>query len=87
MLCRPFEMQSYATIVRALSVAFVAGEIDADALAENGSRIMGKRWRWLRPLARRVVERFGGRPRPRHTAVARFILSDRGFSRAYERHD
>jgi RNA-directed DNA polymerase len=85
-LCRPFEMQSHATIARALSNAFVAGEIDVDRLVESGSRVLGRRWRWLRPLARRVVERFGGRPRHRQTTVAKFILSDRGFSRACERH-
>lgn len=33
------------------------------------------------------MERFGGRPRPRHTTVAKFLLSDRGFSRACERHE
>ena len=86
-LCRPFEMQSRATLARTLSKAFVAGEIDVDTLVESGGRILGKRWRWLRPLARRVVERFGGRPRPRQTAVARFILSDRGFARACEKHE
>ena len=86
-LCRPFEMQSHATIARALSNAFVAGEIDVDRLVDSGSRVLGRRWRWLRPLARRVVERFGGRPRPRQTTVAKFILSDRGFSRACERHE
>ena len=86
-LCRPFEMKSHATIARVLSNAFVAAEIDVDRLVESGSHILGRRWRWLRPLARRVAERFGGRPRPRHATVAQFILSDRGFSRACERHE
>ena len=48
---------------------------------------MGQRWRWLRPLARRVVEEFSDRPRPRQIVVTRFILNDRGFLRACERHD
>ena len=74
-------------LLGALSNAFVAGEIDVDRLVDSGSRVLGRRWRWLRPLARRVVERFGGRPRPRQTTVAKFILSDRGFSRACERHE
>ncbi len=85
-LCRLFEMKSQTAIARALSNAFVAGEIDVDRLAERGSRILGKRWRWLRPLARRVVARFAGRPRPRHTTVTEFILSDHGFLRACAKH-
>ncbi len=85
-LSRLFEMGSYTAIARALSSAFVAGRIDVDGLVERGSRILGRRWRWLRPLACRVVERFAGGTRPRRVAVTEFILSDRGFSKAFARH-
>lgn len=48
---------------------------------------MGKRWRWLRPLAHRVLEEFTGDLRPRESVVARFIVSDRGFQRAALKYD
>jgi RNA-directed DNA polymerase len=86
-LCRPFPMNPYAGIPSALATAFLAGELDVDGLVDRGSHLLGKRWRWLRPLARRVVQAFACRTRPRQITVARFILADRGFSRACQEHD
>jgi retron-type reverse transcriptase len=80
-------MESRAAIARVLSTAFVAGDTDVEGLVERGSHALGKRWRWLRPLARRIADRFGGQTRPRQIAVTKFILSDRGFSRACTKHD
>ena len=80
-------MHSQAAIARALAVTFLAGELETDALAERGARLLGRRWRWLRPLARRVREAFGARSRPRRIALAKFVLADDGFRRAGEKHD
>ncbi len=44
--------------------------------------MLGRRWRWLRPLARRYVAAYAGKTRPRHKDVVRFLLQDRGFGRA-----
>ncbi|NLS91709.1 MAG: RNA-directed DNA polymerase [Planctomycetaceae bacterium] len=71
---------------RALSAAFLAGDFDVDGLVVRGSRVLGKRRRWLRPLARRAVETFAGRPRPRRVTLAEFILGDPGFLQASRRH-
>jgi RNA-directed DNA polymerase len=79
-------MHSKAAVARALSEAFLAGTLDADALVERGARLLGKQWRWLGPLAQRVCNAFGGRPRPRRIAVAKFILGDAGFLRVCDRH-
>jgi hypothetical protein len=47
---------------------------------------MGRRWRWLRPLAERYVARFAGEPRPRLRDVERFLMGDAGFRRACTQH-
>jgi RNA-directed DNA polymerase len=48
--------------------------------------MLGRRWRWLQPLALRYVETFGGRTRPRHRDVVRFLLQDPGFQCARVAH-
>ncbi len=80
-------MHSRQTIARALASAFVAGSLDVEELVERGSRIMGSRGRWLRPLARRIARAHGGTLRPRKTAIEKFILFDQGFARAYAKYD
>lgn len=86
-LCRPIQMDSYATIADALAIAFLAGDIETDELVDRGSLLFNRRWRWIRPLARRVVETFAAGVRPRQTFVVEFILADRGFFRACQKHD
>ena len=80
-------MHSRTSIANALAAAFAAGNLDAEALTVRGGKVLGARARWLRPLARRVAEAFAGKVRPRKEAIARFILGDRGFARAYAKHD
>lgn len=80
-------MSSSDSIANALSSAFVAGELDEEELVQRGTRVLGRRWQWLRALARRIVQAFAGTVRPRKIAVEKFILSDRGFERACDVHD
>jgi RNA-directed DNA polymerase len=80
-------MHSDADIARALAAAFVAGVIEVDGLFNRGADLLGRRWRWLRPLARRVCGVFEGRPRPRQITVTQFILGDHGFRQACEKHE
>ena len=43
-------------IVNALAKAFVNGEATPEAIAERSANVLGRRWRWLRPLAVRYLE-------------------------------
>ncbi len=80
-------MSSRVAIARALAVAFLAGPLDSDDMFERGARLLGRRWRWLRPLSRRVSARFAHGPRPRKADVVQFLLGDDGFVRACKAHE
>ena len=82
-----FRMSTYRTTAHALATAFLAGQLEADELVDRGSHLLGRRWRWIRPLARRIVASFGGKTRPRVATLTKFILADKGFSRATEKHE
>ena len=79
-------MNSNAVIARTIAAAFVAGPLELDGLVDRGIRLLGRRWRWLRPLARRVIASFGDGPRPRQSSVAKFIRRDAGFLRACDKY-
>jgi RNA-directed DNA polymerase len=70
------------SLVNALAASFLAGEMNVELVAARGMRTLGRRWRWLRPLARRHITTFGGRMRPRSQDVIRFLKTDEGFLRA-----
>ena len=70
------------SLVRMLARCFLAGEPAVEQIVARGSHTLGKRWRWLRPLAQRYISAFTGRTRPRQREVVRFLLHDRGFQRA-----
>jgi RNA-directed DNA polymerase len=80
-------MHSNAIIARALAAAFLAGALDIDGCVDRGARLLGRRWRWLRPLARRVSDAFNNRTRPRQIELVGFLHSDKGFLRATERYE
>jgi hypothetical protein len=80
-------MHSNAAVVRALSAAFLAGTLDVDGCVYRGAQLLGRRWRWLRPLAQRVTDAFQTGTRPRQIEVYRFLRFDRGFLRAAKKHD
>jgi hypothetical protein len=80
-------MRATPTAAKALAAAIVAGPIDADAIVDRAARLLGKRYRWLRPLALRIVGHYGERLRPRRQAVTQFLMSDAGFTRAWGRHE
>jgi hypothetical protein len=65
-----------------LAHAILAGETAVDAIVARCALTLGKRWRWLRPLARRYVAAFAGGVRPRHRDLVRFLAEDKGFRRA-----
>jgi RNA-directed DNA polymerase len=64
-----------------LAKAFLAGELNVNAVAERAAQVLGKPWPWLGPLARRFDAAFANRPRPRHREVVVFLRADRTFRR------
>jgi RNA-directed DNA polymerase len=71
-----------ASILRALAKSFLAGEPAVDLIVDRGARTLGRSWKWLRPLARRYLETFSGRLRPRRREVIEFLRRDPAFARA-----
>jgi hypothetical protein len=73
-------------IIDGLVEAFLAGPWDAVGLAERGGLILRRKYRWLRPLAGRIMAAFPeGSPRPRATRLAAFLEDDEGFVNACRR--
>jgi RNA-directed DNA polymerase len=73
------------SILRALARSILAGEPTVEAIAARLSHTLGRRWRWLRPLARRYI-RAHIEPRPRHRDVIQFLLDDPGFGDAWAKY-
>jgi RNA-directed DNA polymerase len=64
-----------------LARAILAGEPTVEGIAARCARTLGRPWRWLRSLARRYVEEFAGKVRPRRREVVAFLVQDEGFAR------
>ena len=79
-------MSSSKPIAEALAAAFLAGRLQTDELVHRGSRLLGQRWRWLHPLAKRVEAAYYYVPRPRTATLATFLQNDAGFCRACSKH-
>jgi RNA-directed DNA polymerase len=71
-----------SSLLGALAQALLAGEPTVDLLVYRCSRTLGKSWRWVRPLARRYLDKFGAGTRPRRRDVIRFLRDDAGLKRA-----
>ncbi len=67
--------------LKALARCFLAGEQSVEHLFERASETLGRRWGWLRPLARRYVDAMAGETRPRYRDVLQFLRNDRRFAR------
>jgi RNA-directed DNA polymerase len=66
--------------------ALLSGEQEKDAVAARLVHVLGRNWRWIRPLAGRYIEAFAGRVRPRRREVVRFLRGDPGLVEACEKH-
>ena len=60
---------------------FLAGEANLEKIVARATPSFGRKWRWLRPLARRYLKAFADKTRPRHREVVQFLWQDRGFRR------
>src|SRR5260370_9705783 len=68
-----------------LARAFLAGELNVDALAERAARVLGGPLRWMGPLARRFAAAFADHPHPRYREVVAFLSNDRRLRRIASR--
>src|ERR1019366_5473059 len=68
--------------ISALARNLLAGEPIVEGVHARAVRTLRRPWRWLGPLAARYVAAFGGKTRPRHRDVVRFLINDSGFQRA-----
>lgn len=66
-----------------LARSFLAGEAAVESIVARCAKTLGRRWRWLQPLARRYLDSFGEVRAPRGQRVVAFLLADPGFCRAY----
>ena len=69
-------------LLDALARCLIAGEQAGEPAFDRASRMLGRRWRWLRPLALRYLEAFSGGTRPRRRDVTAFLRADAGFAHA-----
>lgn len=74
-------------IAHAIAAAATAGRIAEDEVVDRVAHVLGKRWRWVRPLARRIEAEFAKHARPRKRVVQQWVLDDEGFCRACDRHE
>jgi hypothetical protein len=70
----------------ALARCFLAGEPIVEKIVERGNAMLGRRWRWLPPLAKRYVQVFSQQTRPREQELVRFFRNDAGLRRAQKEH-
>jgi RNA-directed DNA polymerase len=75
-------MADLRTLTKALARCFLAEAPSLDGMVARGSAVLGKRWRWLRPLAKRYLKRFDTGTRPHSREVVRFLIEDGGLFRA-----
>jgi hypothetical protein len=75
-----------SALVAVLANAILSAEPETDAVAARLSHVLGRGWRWIRPLAGRYLQAFAGRTSPRRREVASFLRDDPGFVEACQKH-
>ena len=75
-----------STLVNVLANAILSGEQEKDAIVTRLGHVLGRKWRWIPPLAGRYLETFTGRTRPRRREVVSFLRLDRHFAEACHRY-
>jgi RNA-directed DNA polymerase len=70
-----------SSLIEALARALLAGEPTPNLLFDRCRRTLGRRWRWLRPLTERYLNKFGTATWPRHREVVQFLRQDVGLQR------
>jgi hypothetical protein len=75
-----------SAILKVLAKAILAGEQEKDAVAARLFHVLGRNWRWVRPLAGRYVEIYAGGIRPRRRDLISFLRVDPGLVEAGQRY-
>lgn len=70
----------------ALANSILAGEASHEAIVSRLTHMLGREWRWVRPMVRRYLAYFRTAPRPRRRVVVRFLRDDEGLKRALHLH-
>ena len=73
--------------MRYLARAFLAGDPSIDGMVSRADETFGRKWRWVRSLARRFANEFTGKTRPRFRDTLGFLAQDELLARALKRHD
>jgi RNA-directed DNA polymerase len=74
------------SLLRVLAASFLAGQPSADQIELRCEQVLGRKWHWLKPLAKRYVKAFAARTRPRRRDVIEFLIRDEAFQRAWSKH-
>ncbi len=74
------------SLLRVLAASFLAGQPSPDQIEHRCQRVLGGKWHWLKPLAKRYVKTFAARTRPRRRDVIEFLVRDEAFQRAWSKH-
>ena len=75
-----------SSLIDALARALLAGEPTQNLLLDRCRLTLGRRWRWLRPLTQRYLDKFGTEAWPRHREVVQFLRQDVALRRALFKH-
>jgi len=78
-------MQSNRVLIRTIAVTLLRGDWQVEAIAGRTANLLGKRYRWISPLAKRLCNHFGSARRPRLSELVDFLRSDRRLRRALEK--
>jgi RNA-directed DNA polymerase len=72
-------------VIHGLAEAFLSGPWELEALIARGQSVLARNYRWLRPLATRVLAGFPAGSRPRIGRLADFLRDDERFQKARRR--
>jgi RNA-directed DNA polymerase len=75
-----------SALLTVLARSFTDGESSVPQIVARAARVLGRSWRWLPPLARRYVDVFGGKARPRQREVLQFLRDDVSFGEALSKY-
>ena len=78
----PPDLMLTSALVNVLANAILSGEQEKDAIVTRLGYVLGRNWRWVRPLAVHYLEIFHGRTRPRRREVVSFLRLDPDFVEA-----
>lgn len=82
----PLFVMPHSFLLDPLADALLAGDPNPEILFERCCHVLGRRWRWIGPLTRRYLEKFGSSGRPRRREVIQFLRADLSLQRALARH-